>query len=128
MKHIYSLKSDTEYITNVQKATLETKKYGIVPDYGLFGSAEWWQALEHGDIEVHAIEGVIAQVYMSGHNDFPEFKIQLGSNVTSWERKANQDLYREGALVRLEYVFTRNRFDHKTGPTQLNVWVQESGT
>lgn len=85
MNKIYSLKSDVRHIENVQKATLKTKKYGIVSD-GLFGSTEWRQALERGEIEIHTVEGVISKVYMSGHNDFPEFKIESDGNVTSWAR------------------------------------------
>ena len=125
MKKIYSLQSDASHIENVQKATLETKIYGIVSEHGLFGSNEWWQALAHGEIEIQTIEGVISEVYMAGHNDFPEFKIMSDGNVTSWERKADSTLYKEGALVKLEYVLTKNRFDNKVSPTQLNVWVQE---
>ena len=125
MKQIYSLKSDARHIENVQKATLETESYGIVSEHGLFGSSEWWDALKSGEIKIHALEGVISKVYMSGHNDFPEFKIEAAGNVTSWERKGNIALYKEGVPVKIEYVLTKSKYDQKFSPTILNVWVSE---
>ena len=123
MKNIYSLKDDKRSIDRIQEATLKTENYGIDSDYGLFGSKEWWNAIENNDLEVFNIEGTITDVYMSGHNDFPEIKVTSNGNVTSWERKGNEKLYKQGAEIKLEYVNIKNRFDGKTSPFLINVWV-----
>ncbi len=125
MNQIYSLRDDKHHIKNVQNATLTTDKYGVIPEHGLFGSDEWWSAIESGLIETFTIDGVISKVYMSGHNDFPEFKVESEGNVTSWERKGKEDLYIEGSAMKLEYVLTKSRFDHKRSPTLLNIWISE---
>lgn len=41
---IYDLAEDQELISKVQKATLDTQDYGLVPEVALFGSKEWWEA------------------------------------------------------------------------------------
>lgn len=125
MIEVYSLKNDARRISDVQNARLNTKKYGIISEHGLFGTDEWWRAIESGKIEAISISGVISKVYMSGHNDFPEFKVESEGLVTSWERKGKEELYIEGARVKLKYVLTKSRFDHKRSPTLLNVWVNE---
>jgi len=42
MNQIYSLRDDKPHIKDVQNATLNTDKYGIVSEHDLFGSDEWW--------------------------------------------------------------------------------------
>ncbi len=123
MKNIYSLKDDVRAVKLIQEATQNTERYGVVSEYGLFGSVEWWNAVAENKIESEVIEGKISKVYMSGHNDFPEFKVLSNGDETSWERKGNEKLYQEGAKVRLEYVQVKNRFDHTYNPMLINVWV-----
>ncbi len=123
MKLIYSLRKDKKSIKQIQKVTLTTEKYGISTEHGLFGSEEWWKSIDENKLELKTIEGTISKVYMSGHNDFPEFKVLSNGIETSWVRMGNEKLYKEGAEVKLEYVQTKNRFDHTYGRTLVNVWV-----
>ena len=123
MENIYSLKGDARTIRLIHEATQNTERYGVVSEYGLFGSDEWWSAVGENKIESKFIEGKISKVYMAGHNDFPEFKVVSNDEETSWERKGNEKLYKEGVQVRLEYVQVKTRFDHTYNPILINVWV-----
>ena len=123
MKNIYSLKDDSHSIKLIQDATLNTEKYGIVSEHGLFGSDEWWSAIENKAIELKIIEGLISKVYMSGHNDFPQFDINSNGNVTSWERMGIDDFYKVGAKVKLEYVQVKSRFNNSYHPHVVNIWA-----
>ena len=40
MTEVYSLKDDRDLVRSVQKATLETKDFGIQQTHGLFGRRE----------------------------------------------------------------------------------------
>lgn len=113
---VYDLREDHELIMAVQRATLTTQDAGLVPEHGLFGSEEWWRAIGDGRIPVHEVKGVIASIYLSGHNDYPEFEIDDGRGRTSWtrmtsggepgrpERSRKEALYEAGRSVRLRYV------------------------
>ncbi len=43
---VYALRDDTDAIASIQKATLETDEDGLEPDPALFGSADWWSAID----------------------------------------------------------------------------------
>ena len=127
---VYDLKADHTFISAVQKATLETGDYGLVPEHGLFGSPEWWQAINAGVIPTNTIEGVISRVYMSGHNDWPEFEINDGVDKTSWTREVNERkddaMYRVGKRVKLKYV--KQKFKKGWGSPYsknvLEIWIE----
>ena len=139
---IYSLREDRDQVNRIQRATLETKDFGLIPDPWLFGSTEWWQALSTGAISVHTIVGQISRVFMSGHNDFAEFEIDDGESKTSWPRQTSKvtgsamsrqemaDLYRDGARVRLSYVL--QRFKGPVGglgthsKCVLEIWIENA--
>ena len=54
-----------------------------------------------------AVRGVISQLYMAGHGDWPEFEIQSSGQTTRWSRFGNQKAYEVGRRVRLDYVLQR---------------------
>ena len=86
---IYDLRDNTnEYnrqsIKGIQHATLHTKDFGLVPEHGLFGSDEWWAAVGNDTIPKITVEGIITDVYMSGHNDYPEFELTSEQGKTTW--------------------------------------------
>jgi hypothetical protein len=107
VRKIYDLRDDTRTIETVQSSTLNTEDYGVVSNHGLFGSDEWWAAIERGDLPVHTVEGVISDVYESGHNDFPQFEVDDGTRKTDWVREGDDSYYVIGAPVRIEYVVER---------------------
>ncbi len=74
-----------------QKASRGTTDFGYVPEIAIFGSADWWAAVEDGRIERHMIEGVISRLYMTGHGDWPEVESSLEIELPlgpDWETTA----------------------------------------
>ena len=136
---IYDLRYDRAHIENVQKATSQTKDFGLISEHGLFGSEEWWKAVADGTIPTYTIEGVISRVFMSGHNDYEEFEVDDGTKKTCWTRQTSEipgsslsrsqmaDLYKEGKSVRITYV--KQKFKKaipglgKESECVLGIWV-----
>ncbi len=106
---VYDLREDTETIQLVQRATLNTKEFGLEPDVALYGSDEWWRAVSDGRIGTHSVSGIVSRVYMSGHGDWPEFEVDSGSEKTRWTRVGDQSLYELGREVKVEYVLQKRR-------------------
>jgi hypothetical protein len=124
---LYDLRDDREKTRLVQKATLVTKDYGLVPEHGLFGSSEWWRAVGEGVIPVVTVDGIISRVFMSGHNDWPEFEIDDGREKSRWTREGNDEMYKVGRRVRLKYVLQKPKKqwlrDMKHNEEVLEIWV-----
>ena len=114
---IYDLRHDGDHVAAVQKATLSTTDFGLVPEHGLFGSDEWWQAVDSGEIPTHVSEGRISRVFMSGHNDYPEFTVggrswtRQTSETTggTLSRRAKAELFRVGSYARVLYVMQKSK-------------------
>ena len=129
---VYDLRTDIPHIQDIQTATLQTAEYGLKPDHGLFGSDEWWFAIEEGLIPKLVVDGVISRVYMSGHNDFPEFDVTSDQGKTSWERLGNDRCYVIGRRVHLIYVKQQFKVPLKIGRGRqltessvvLEIWVE----
>ena len=114
MKPLYRLKDDPTHVANVQRATLTTSDYGIEQTHGLFGSDEWWGHIVAGGLPTHTIRGTITRVFMSGHNDWPEFEIQDNSgHLSRWTRGTNRPeddvLYAPGRAVEIDIVRQRHK-------------------
>ena len=93
---VYDLSQDRETVALIEKASQQTAEFGFVPEVAVFGSDEWWAAVEDGRIEQHTIEGVITRLYMSGHGDWPEFELSFGKEITRWTRLGSHNAYRVG--------------------------------
>jgi hypothetical protein len=106
---VYDLAEDEETIRQIQRATLNTEEFGLEPEVALFGSEEWWTAIQDGRILRHEVHGVISRVYMSGHHDWPEFEIDVSGTKSSWTRLGPDDLYFVGNEAKLEYVLQKLR-------------------
>ena len=104
MIKIYDLRDDRYTINLIQDATLHTEDAGLKVKHGLFGSTEWWGAIEKGVIPKNRIKGVISRVYMSGHNDFPEFEVTSESGRSSWERNGDDYHFVVGRKIEIVYV------------------------
>ncbi len=115
MVEVYSLAKDTEHVRKVQRATLNTTDYGLVPEHGLFGSDEWWEAIRTGKLPTICVEGVISCVRMGSMNDWPGFEIDSNGSKTNWTRhvhSAEDDrFYVAGKRVCLEYVIQHTKKD-----------------
>ena len=105
---VYDLKKDNEYIELVQQATLRRNDAGLKTEYGLFGSDEWWNAVDKGFIQKIQVEGKITNINMGGHNDFPEFELTTDNNEkTSWARRGADDFFKIGKRAKIIYVMQK---------------------
>jgi hypothetical protein len=107
MLTIYRLRSDKDFIAQVQKATVTTERFGIESTHGLFGSPEWWQHVRDGMLPVHTLRGAITRVYMGSMNDWPEFTMRSDTGQeSSWSRYASDpvfaSLYTVGRRIELD--------------------------
>lgn len=120
VKEIYNLKNDSRRIKMVQEASLDKKSYAgyRIENDLLFGTKEWFNAIEQGIIPKHIVKGVISRVYMSGHNDYPEFEIRSDEGETStWTREGAESAYEVERRVELTYVEQKyKRPSDITGP------------
>ena len=124
---VYDLRRDTEHVAKVQRATLTTPNFGLEPTHGMFGSPEWWEALDSGKLPRRTLRGEIARVYMGSVNDWPEFEMRADDGtLSSWSQHANEpalaEYYRVGRPVELDYVLQRTRPASGMGP-ELKVVV-----
>ncbi|MFU8829938.1 MAG: hypothetical protein ACNA8P_10975 [Phycisphaerales bacterium] len=101
---IYDLAADKNMISKVQEATLETEEYGLVPDVALFGTADWWIAIDSGKIPRHVLTGTISHVFDTERGGWPEFEVESDAGRTRWTALGNERHYREGRRVKIEYV------------------------
>lgn len=106
LKQIYNLKNDSRRIKMVQEASLDKdSRSGLKIENGLlFGTKEWFSAIENDIIPKHVINGIISRVYMSDHNDFPEFEIESNEGKTTWMREGIDEEYKVGKRIELIYV------------------------
>ena len=118
---LYDLANDHELIEKVQHATLTTQEFGLVPEVALYGSVEWWQAIEDGRIRLHRIEGVISDVFTSGESNWPQFEIDANGKKTVWTRFGNASEYHIGDRVRLAYVVQKPKKSWTGEPFQNEV-------
>jgi hypothetical protein len=120
MRIAYELRTDTDWISKVQKATLGTKEFGIEPTHGVFGSSEWWEQISSGWLPLQTLTGVITKRYMGSMGDWPEIEVRGDSgDVSHWTRNVNAKerdrLYIPGQRIEIHYVMQRHRpksFDH----------------
>ncbi|MCH7725028.1 MAG: hypothetical protein IH991_00905 [Planctomycetes bacterium] len=118
---IYDLAEDHELIEKVQHATLTTTDFGLVPEVALYGSREWWRAIEDARIPLHTIEGVISDVFVSGESNWPQFEIDSNGHKTTWTRFGDSDAYQIGNRVRLTYVVQKPKKSWTGDPFQNEV-------
>lgn len=106
MKEVYNLKNDYRQIRMIQEASLDKKSFAgyKVENDLLFGTREWFTAIEKGEIKSHIIKGTITKVMMAGHGDFPEFEIKNQEGVSIWTREGDNRDYVAGSNVELTYV------------------------
>jgi len=106
LKQIYNLQKDLRQIKIIQEASFDqTSKFGYQTTNGLlFGTKEWFNAIKRDIITKHTIQGIITRVYMSGHNDFPEFEMQNENGKTTWMRYGVDEAYKVGKQIEIIYV------------------------
>lgn len=126
---VYDLTEDRQFIELVQRASRDSGPFGLEQKPALFGSPEWWQAIESGEVPKHWVEGVVERPLWTGMNDFPEVEIREDSGVVSrWVRWGDPSQYSKGRRVRLCWVMQHANEDMAgLGLDQqqvLEVWVE----
>lgn len=105
----YKFKEDKEAIKRLQEVSSDPKSnYGLKVEDGLLvGTKEWFLATEDGRLQKETLTGRISKVYMSGHNDWPEFEIESKESLSTWTREGNDSLYQVGKLVEIDFVIQK---------------------
>jgi hypothetical protein len=106
LKSIYNLRGDDRRIRIFQEASIDKNSYVWykVINGLLFGTKEWFDAIEHEIIPKYLVKDIISKVYMSGHNDYPEFEVENSEGKTVWTRLGYDAAYQVGKKVELIYV------------------------
>jgi hypothetical protein len=106
LQTVYNLKDDKQKIAQTQRVSIDkSSPFGLKAENNLlFGSDKWFAAIENGEIKKHRIKGKISKVYMSGHNDWPEFEIENEEGKTSWTREGADSAYGVGRDAEIIYV------------------------
>jgi hypothetical protein len=107
---VYRLRDDTERINSIQKATLETADYGLVPEPALLGSSDWWEAIADGRLPLQTAQGTITRVFWGSMGDWPEFQLTTSNgDVVGWTRQGDITRYVEGLQIQVTYVIQSHK-------------------
>lgn len=91
-----------------QASNNESTEFGLkIENRLLVGTAEWFEAIEKGLIELKTLKGKIAKVFMSGHNDWPECKVESDEGLSNWTRLGTDEYYVEGKRIEIDFVFQK---------------------
>lgn len=123
-KTAYRFQDDKVAINRLQEVSNDNKTdYGLKIENGLLiGTKDWFRAIEEGLIEKETLSGRITKIYMSGHNDWPEFELESENGKSTWTREGVDRLYQVGKQIEIDYVNQKfkQRWD-MLGPTTKQV-------
>jgi len=126
---VYDLANDQDYIERVQQTISRTEGSGLERNRPLFGSPEWWSAVESGELESHWVTGLIKRPLWTSMNDFPEVEIEEESGrVSVWTRRGDVTQYSLGRAIRIRWVTEKRKKPIEDMgdemQTVLEVWLQ----
>jgi hypothetical protein len=109
MTEVYTLRKDVGRVARVQKASLGSEGFGYEQTHGVFGSPEWWQRIDSGELATQTISGIITRTYMGSMGDWPECQVTSDAGeISTWTREAQDralaQLYRVGAHIEIRFV------------------------
>jgi len=109
---VYDLRNDDDRIRQIQEATLNRPGFGLEPDPALFGSEEWWQAVDDGHVKATVEEGLVSAVRWGSMGDWPVWCFQSAEGSESeWTREGDHTRYVEGIRARITTVIVRWKAD-----------------
>ncbi len=106
IEEIYNLRNDIKRIIAIQEASKnKISQFGFkIENNVLFGTNEWFDLVNQGVINKFIIKGEITNIFLSGHNDFPEFEIQNKTGKSIWPRFGDLTKYSIGGIFEIIYV------------------------
>ena len=127
---IYELHSDEKRVHQVQEETAPADGRSTAPY--LFGTNEWWAAIDAGSIERRTVEGTITEARPTSMPDPQEFRMSMpdGSELIG-VRHGDPTRYVEGLGIRFEYVTVQRSTDapselSTTADVVITVWIEHS--
>jgi hypothetical protein len=136
MRPPYGYRLDTQRPHDPALVRLEVTEVavvaGLIPEHGVFGSPEWWQAIETRRLPVYTIEGVIGHAGLlessgMGGEMYLEFGIANVTPKTSWNMardQANIYLFDVGQRVKLKEVVQHGQDSERPMPIALEIWLE----
>jgi hypothetical protein len=123
---LYDLRDDVERVRRVQKESARSSA-----PY-LFGSEEWWAAIDADSIERRSVEGTITEAQPTSMADRPEFRMRTddGSELSGF-RHGDPTRYVEGLHIRFDYVTVQRSPEaqldlNTTADVIIAVWIEHS--
>lgn len=103
---VYNLKEDKKRLEIIRRYTVypSTKKESLNKNIPVPGTNEWFRAFEENKISYKVLRGKIKEVYMSGHNDFPEVSVESETETTIWMRLGEDKEYIKNRKIEIYYV------------------------
>jgi len=102
---------------------------GLSSKNGVIGSEEWWKNINEGKIVVRLIEGRITRVFISGHNDFPEFEMNSDGKISIREclaTKLDYDRHYEvGKTIVIRYAEVYRKGLNTPHELVLDIWGED---
>lgn len=128
---VYLLSEDSKRIAQTQDATLNSADSGVLPEHGLFGSAEWWAAIDRSDVPTHTVRGTLCAMWMGSMGDSPLFRILdddgfVTEPIACEAFHQSWQLYEVGRRVIWKYVETQHKASSAAGKTTTEIWVADT--
>ena len=103
---VYNLQEDKKRLEIIRSYTgyLDIKTESLKNHILLPGTKEWFRAFEENKISYKVLRGKIKEVYMSGHNDFPEVSVESETETTIWMRLGKDKEYIKNRNIEIYYV------------------------
>jgi hypothetical protein len=124
---IYELRADKKRVRQVQEERAKGEGFSYSPY--LFGSKQWWEAIDAGSIERRIEEGTITEAKPTSMPDRQEFRMRTadGSELTGL-RHGDAMRYVEGLRIRFEYVSLQRspEFGATADDVVIAVWIEHS--
>ena len=127
---IYELRADEKHVRRLQKESAHGCGFSTTPY--LFGSKEWWAAIDSGAIERRTVEGTVTEARPTSMPDQQDYRMRTsdGSELTG-VRHGDPTRYVEGLGIRFEYVTLQRSVESapepgSTADVVIAVWIEHS--
>jgi len=129
---IYELRADKERVLRVLDKNANFEGNGLSTGSYVFGSDQWWAAIDSGAIDRRSVEGTITESKSTSLPDRQEFRmLTTGNAELTGARWGDPTRYVEGLRIRLEYATLQRTPASPSDPTTTSdvviaVWIEHS--